>query len=404
MQVVSSFFGGSFTAKESVEEGAAKFNFQYIDPIASVLGLAQLAIMEEQGAKISLRNGTRLAPLYPSDAAEVFTPKILTASELPQCFQNASLGLLRYRDSDSREELVFYNYALPFVARLYTADSVNENQKKAMEQLWKLVKSGIETLEQSYGAQLKEPLSGKLNRSAVAEVSLKDELNDEYIEISVEDDLPLKSDLAGTFASWKEAINGYCKPVHSPLHLKDITYSEAGEESPLKEDTAEKKKNSKTESCPNPLKINSKNGKNGTNDSSDIELEDKKELQATTKASNLEELLKMFGERLAAFKIQNPEQEKLEIINDLHQFVEKTLAKQKVPKKLSPLSEKIKQLWSINDIQEILNKFEEMKEMKKINRKTPRVLKVEELNKTLDEKSHSYKFLVAKEFNEVLTL
>jgi len=364
LTTVSNFVYGSSKENEPLElKILKKKDFRYLDPIASLVGLAQIAALPKgQDPKISLGIG-RLFPKSKEAATKEWLPVCLQAKGMPSFIQSMVHSLDRTWNHDSREYLAFFNHAIPYMAMLYPTDSLDSEQNQIMKNFWKLVTDGIEVLEDSYSAELKKPL-----------------IQEEDVEPN-ETQFPLKLEntIGKTFAAWKYVIHGYIKQEATAPRFVNLLENPEKFKVVIEEKKFEAK--------------NAKKSKANSAEKKEANLEKEDE-------PAIDSLLNDVRGKLAAFKGKlNVEDAK--ILHELKQVVDSTLNNGVVPRKMCPLSNKVRGEWTLFDIQDITDKINEIRKCTiDVNRDSDLLRLGEFLNK----KAVKYMILVDNELDEVMTL
>lgn len=349
--MISTFTGGIFgTSVPSESEVLGlkilkKKDFRYIDPMASLVGLAQIAALPKgQDPKISLGVG-RLFPKSKEAATKEWLPVCLQAKGMPNFIQSMVHSLDRTWNHDSREYLAFFNFAIPYMEMLHPSDSIDAEQNAIMKEFWGLVNEGIEVLEDSYDHELKKPL-----------------IQEENVEPNeTQFALKLETTIGKTFAAWKYAIRGYVSQKQVvPRFMNLIGNSENA--------SVEKNKEVKGEEA---------------------------------EKSIVEPILKEFREKLTAALKLKPSGEEKAILYDLRHAVDSSISNGFFSKKLYPLSSKVRLEWTLKDIVNVTNTIKEIRLCTNdVNRESDLL----RLGEFLNGKAIKYMEAVDKELDEVMTL
>ncbi|HEV8053084.1 MAG TPA: hypothetical protein VGP47_11370 [Parachlamydiaceae bacterium] len=345
-----------------------KKDFRYIDPIASVVGLALIAALPKgQHPKICLGAAGRLFPKTREEATRQWIPSVFQAKSMPYAVQWMCQSFDRTVNSDSREYLLFFNHAIPYMAMVHPTDSQDTEQNALMKDFWRLVIGGIEVLEDSYNysAELKSIL-------IPAE---KVETNETKFA------LPLENTIGKTLTAWKFVIRGYIEKEPSEPRFERILFTN----------------NEKNKGIPFEAKrIESKNSKK-----SKTNVEEKKELKIESVDENtIDFLLGDIQGKLAAFK-GKLSVEDAKTLHDLKHIVNSTLNKGFVPAKLYTLSDKFRLVWTLKDMGEVTSKIQLIaKCLAEVTRESDLLV----LGEFLDKKAVEIMMLVDNELDEVMTL
>lgn len=317
-----------------------KQDLRYIDPVASLVGLAEIAMMQNQQPKLSLGLG-RFFPKTEENAAKAWTPHFLRAKAMPSIVRSAMFSLDRSWNGDSREHLVFYNHAIPYMHKLYPTDSEDVKQNAIMKRFWRHVEVGITKLEKSYAKELDNPLIAQ-----------------EHIEPHpTKLALKLEESINKTFRTWYRAIEEYLELEPNPK--KDFTYDD--------------------------LQIPSQQ-----------EFKSKKNKRLNSLLS-LHSIFSSFKNKLSLLTANS--EKKTRVLKEMQLVVEMTLKDESVPEKLHPLSNKVKVLWTLENIETICSSLENDKTA--YNEKK---LASFEATHQLDEKAQKYMLLVDEAVDEIITL
>lgn len=431
MALVSGWFGGSSSSSSAVPKPDQKQPKIRVprdtDAIASIIGLAQIAVIKESNPLMTLGNG-RLYPKYASEAAKQWMPRFLDAKEMPSIVQDGLFSWDRTMSGDSREELVFYNYAIPFMNKVYSTNSKDQTQNQMMKTLWNLVLEGINKLEDSYKTELKSPLIKDSTKSSGSELPPGKEVKPKKESFS----LPLQDTLSKTFNLWRTTIGEYLQDQSPQISLKEIQATVIEESK--KPEVVEEQTTSEKREAPKELAKGGKNGQTKQNqpksslvhskqgESSKAVAIDKKEGDEVLSLSSsedfkqevsskavvdkkegegvltLEDVLIQFQGQLKLF---NPAQGEVKITLDhLNKIIVSTLAKGSVSEKLLPLSEKVKEVWKMSDMGDVVTKLTAIKSSSSID---DNLYMLSQLNKILDGNAVKYSLLVNAELDEVIT-
>lgn len=166
-------------------------NPRFTDPVGAVLELARLKNMEGENPKISFVYGRALAKT-PQEATQEQVGTWLNPGIVPSVLQGMMQGRDRQAHGGGRGDLVYYNFAIPYMAHIFPTNSKDSNQNFIMMDCWKSVLIGIDALEKTYATELTKSLTADLNTHIKANFILKEEKT-----------------LVKTFNAWRVVIKGY---------------------------------------------------------------------------------------------------------------------------------------------------------------------------------------------------